>query len=99
MSSLGDCLSIEKIPLCLDPNITGKAAWPYMGMTYTANRCQFGGALYDTTEELNDSASFNSYADTNKPHLIGIDASRDNTLYSGTKLQVPALQALVCIKF
>ena len=70
-----------------------------MGMTYTPQRCQYDGALYDTTEQLNDSASFNSYADTNKPHLIGIDASRGNSAYSGTKLQVPALQALVCIKF
>ena len=81
------------------PNITGKAGWPYMGMSYTQNRCQFDGALYDTTEELNDNASFNSNADTNKPHLIGIDASRGNSAYSGTKLQVPALQTLVCIKF
>ena len=70
-----------------------------MGMSYTQNRCQFDGALYDTTEELNDNASFNSNADTNKPHLIGIDASRGNSAYSGTKLQVPALQTLVCIKF
>lgn len=80
------------------PNITGKAGWPYMGMTYTPHRCQFDGALYDTTEELNDNASFNSKGDTNNPYLIGIDASRGNSAYSGTKLQVPALQALVCIK-
>lgn len=68
-------------------------------MTYTPQRCQYAGALYDTTEELGDSASFNAGGDTNRPHLIGIDASRGNSAYSGTKLQVPALQTLVCIKF
>lgn len=83
---------------CL-PNISGKAGWPYMGMTYTPQRCQYNGALYDTTEELGDSASFNAGGDTNHPHLIGIDASRGNSVYSGTKLQVPALQVLACIKF
>lgn len=70
-----------------------------MGMTYTPQRCQYNGALYDTTEELADSASFNAGGDTNHPHLIGIDASRVNSVYSGTKLQVPVLQVLACIKF
>ena len=80
------------------PNITGKAAWPYMGMTYTAHRCHFDGALYDTSEVLNDNASFNSGADTNKPHVVGFDASKDDMTYSGSKLQVSALQVLACIK-
>ena len=69
-----------------------------MGMTYTANRCQFDGVFYQTTEKLNDSASFNGTADGYKPNLIGFDPNRVNDLYSGNSLQVSALQCLVCIK-
>lgn len=78
--------------------MTGKMAWAYMGLNYTASRTKLEGAFYDTTETLLENASFNGYADNINPHVIGFDASKDDMTYSGSKLQVSALQILCCIK-
>ena len=73
-------------------------AWPYMGITYQDNRYSLTGAFYQTSEKFNDNASFNGTADTARPNLIGFDPSRVSDLYSGSTLQLNALQTLVCIK-
>ena len=80
------------------PNMVSKMAWPYMGITYQDNRYSLTGAFYQTTEKLNDNASFNGNADRNQPNLIGFDPSRVSDLYSGNTLQPNALQTLCCIK-
>lgn len=78
--------------------MVSKMAWPYMGITYQDNRYSLTGAFYQTTEKLNDNASFNGNADRNQPNLIGFDPSRVSDLYSGNTLQPNALQTLCCIK-
>lgn len=78
--------------------MTGKMAWAYMGLNYTASRAKLEGAFYDTTETLLENASFNGYADNNNPHVIGFDASKDDATYGGDKVQASALQVLACIK-
>lgn len=81
------------------PNITGKGAWPYMGMTQVSNRCKFVGAMYDTTEELNDNNSINGQASTIHPCLIGVDASRSNQKFGESDtFQPDAGYSLMIIK-
>ena len=82
----------------LKPNMMGRIAWAYMGMTYVPSRTRAEGVFYDTNETLLENASFNGYADNNNPHVIGFDASKDDATYGGDKVQMSALQCLCCIK-
>lgn len=85
--------------MILGPNITGKGAWPYMGMTQASNRCKFVGAMYGTTDELNDNNSFNGQASTIHPCLIGVDASRSNQKFGASDtFQPDAGYSLMMIK-
>ena len=81
------------------PNIVGKAAWAYMGMTNHAGRGQFEGIFKRESAQLDDFNMCNANAFNENPNFVGIDASLGSSLYSGATLQVSALQALCCIKF
>jgi hypothetical protein len=70
-----------------------------MGMTNHAGRGQFEGIFKRESAQLDDFNMCNASAYNENPNFVGIDASLGNSAYSGTKLQVPALQVLVCIKF
>ena len=70
-----------------------------MGMTNHAGRGQFEGIFTRDSAQLDDFNMCNANAYNENPNFVGIDASHGSSLYSGATLQVPALQALVCIKF
>ena len=86
-----------------DPNIVGE-------IKRDIDRLPTGQFLADNNmDELIVSGAFsltsgssmsivNSQAFTG-PAGLNIDASRNSTIYSGDKMQVAALQCLVCIKF
>lgn len=68
-------------------------------MTHVPNRCKFVGAMYDTTDELNDNNSFNGQASTIHPCLIGVDASRSNQKFGASDTFQPAASySLMIIK-
>lgn len=70
---------------------------------------QFGG--YVDLFNPNFSGALYAEPDTNRPGAtegndyyyghpgIGFDASKSNSLYSGSKIQIPSIQVLACIKF
>lgn len=88
------------MPFCFfRPNIVGKAAWAYMGITNVESRGQYEGALHYTSETINQNRSFNGTAESSKPNLVGLDASRNSNVYvTGAVLQPAALQVFCCIK-
>ena len=75
------------------PNITGHTV--AIAAPLWQNKADYVGALYSS--EPTGHGYSEPYLDG--AHNIGIDASRSSTIYSGTKVQVSALQVLACIKF
>ena len=55
------------------------------------------GAFYSNVIEERQGLTHRAENQTNL-EVIRIDASRSNSIYGGTKLQVPALQLLACIR-
>ena len=72
------------------PNIVGNGPNGLYGTYYQPTGCF-------TAEELNTKNNLGGQGDYNEL-LYGIDASQSSSIYNGTKLQVQALQTLVCIK-
>ena len=83
------------------PNITGSAGWAIGG---PSAYWFFGGAdaLYVGGSEVNkpivQTSETNSLSRASD-NYVHLDASRKSNLYSGSKLQAPALQVLPCIRF
>ena len=78
--------------------MTGKMVWAYMGMSNRTDRGSFEGVFKRDSAQLNDANMCDASAFMEKPSYIGFDASLGNSLYTGTTLQVQAMQCLVCIK-
>ena len=69
-----------------------------MGMTNRTDRSQFEGSFKRGSDQLNDFNMCNANSYNEKPNFVGIDASLGSSLFSGSALQVSALQVLACIK-
>lgn len=74
------------------PHITGQT--PY-GVFQTYSPSGYQGALY----EVSWSGTGNIVSGGNHWASIGFDASKSSSIYSGSTVQMSALQVLVCIKF
>ena len=73
------------------PNISGS----FYTNTNTMDPSMASGSFYPQSI---DGGSSTHYGGTEISDQIGFQASRSNPLFSGTKLQVSALQALPCIR-
>lgn len=78
------------------PNIDGVAQWQFGGYVDTFNP-NFSGALYAEPDTKRPGTTEGANYAAGHPG-IGFDASKSNSVYSGSVLQVNALQAIVCIK-
>ena len=81
------------------PNITGSiGVTPRSGAGWLEVGGESGafvsGNFGDTSVQLDVQMSY-----AKNKNAFGIQASKSNSLYSGSKLQVPTLQCLACIKF
>lgn len=76
------------------PNITG---WAQEGVAYYFHN-KYRGALKIIENTNGESGWTFSTAGRDKAAEYFIDASLDNTIYSGNTVQPPALQALIIIK-
>lgn len=73
------------------PNISGEFGWERSGFANIATGAFSGVTLSsNSAPQMTDSSS-----DFKAVHL---SASNSNAMYSGSSIQVPALQTLVCIK-
>lgn len=92
-------LKIPTRPLCLGfrPNIDGVAQWQFGGYVDSFNP-YFSGALYAEPDTKRPGTTDGANYSAGHPG-IGFDASKSNSVYSGSKIQIPSIQCLVCVKF
>lgn len=76
------------------PNIEGETfAQSDIGFSQTSSN--YTGSFVAGKRRENKLGTFSGYGS----YDFCFDASRSSQIYSGSEIQVPALQALVCIKF
>ena len=78
------------------PNIEGLAQYSFGGYASESNAV-FNGALFSSPSQNHAGITDGLPISKGRPG-IGFEASRSNAIYSGTELQLNALQVLCCIK-
>lgn len=72
----------------------GELTYPCVTTKYAVSGV-FSEVTQGLVEQMNGNASGNNI----RTYTTGFDASDGNDIYSGSSVQVPALQVLACIKF